>query len=292
MDQQPPRFIPGDHLLPQVARLRGQLCISLLDQLDAQDALRKALLQLEFLPYALGATCFAVLELARTQSAAVAAIAAHEAPNSETALSEPERSQLCYQLDGFLDAARRTQNALIPYLRHATDRGATLPKSMPDLVKSLGAGRVVLPPALTSLIVDYWNSHGRTLKAYRDLAQHHAIVASEPRVRVSNEGTAGIYFSLPNNPATKSPSALSYEDPQIHVQVFVIEHFFRLLQFCHQIANALIDPNDNRFLIPMTGMRSMIRIGRGAPDCYVPPDAAAIATAIQKAVEAMRSSST
>jgi hypothetical protein len=72
---------------------------------------------LETLPYSLGAASLAVFDLARDQLAIVTAKAAVEKRGTVSELSEPHRNVLGYRLDAFLDAARRTQNAIVPYLR-------------------------------------------------------------------------------------------------------------------------------------------------------------------------------
>ena len=129
-------YIPGERLLPQVARLRFQLCPHRLQDREDFEGFRRVALQLEYLPYALGAASYAVFELARVQLAVVSAKASAEKPGSVSELNEGERNLLGYLLDSFLDAVRRAQNGLVPYLRRRFP-STSLPKSLRELAERL-----------------------------------------------------------------------------------------------------------------------------------------------------------
>jgi len=87
-------YISGETLLPQVARLRFQLCPNRFEGWEDFEDFRRAALQLEYLPYAIGAASYAVFELARAQVAVVAAKASIEKPGSVCELNEEERNLL------------------------------------------------------------------------------------------------------------------------------------------------------------------------------------------------------
>jgi len=279
-------YIPGEMLLPQVSRLRFQLCPNVLQDWDG---FRRAALQLDYLPYALGAASYAIFELARAQLTVVAAKAAVEKPRSVSEINERERNLLGYLLDSFIDAARRTQNGLVPYLRRKFP-STSLPNSMRTLVERLHDNAIALPSQIREPLIDYWQSRGSTLKAYRDLAQHYSIVPSEPRVLVPTHGPPALDFSLPNNPEVRSAAELRFDDPQIHAQDFVLDHFLHLLILCHKIMNALLDHDEDRAIVPAMGMRSTMKVGKGAPNYYVPATVDDIQAQIERALETLQRS--
>lgn len=86
------------------------------------------------------------------------------------------------------------------------------------------------------------SSHGATLKSYRDLSQHYSIVGTEAKLYVPNEGQPALMFCLPNDPSVRPISNLRYENPQVHVQQFVWEHFEHLLVFSYTLLDQMLDP--------------------------------------------------
>jgi hypothetical protein len=165
-------YIPGETLLPHVGRLRFQLCP---DPVNNFREFRRVALQLEYLLYSLGAASHAVFALTRTQRDVVERKARAEQPGSINELNEEERNLLGYQVDAFLDAARRAQNAVIPYLRRKFP-ALSLPKSLSQLAGNLKQNKISLPQELKEEILQYWKEHGQRLKDYRDLGQHYSIV--------------------------------------------------------------------------------------------------------------------
>lgn len=134
-----------------------------------EDQFRTLFYDLELLPYTLGLCWHAVIELARIQDEFSKAFA-DEAFKDATihGLGDEARDRMTYAIDAFLDAARRSQNAVIYYIRRHL--GKQLPLSMNKLVKGIRAGSIQLPEGLQAGILKYWDEHGLRLKQYRDLA--------------------------------------------------------------------------------------------------------------------------
>jgi hypothetical protein len=128
-----------------------------------------------------------------------------------------------FAIDAFLDAARRTQNALTIYISRALD--AQLPRSYSDLAKAIEKVKHRLPLPLEQLVMDYWRLYGERLKHYRDIAQHHTLVASNSRLFRGEDGRLGIFLLLPSNPEVKDASKLVFGNPHVHAQRFLREQF-------------------------------------------------------------------
>ena len=204
-----------------------------------------------------------MFDLARDQIAIVSAKAAVEKAGSISELTEAHRNMLGYRLDAFLDAARRSQNGIVPYLRRKFP-GVKIDKSVATVVEHLRKGKLELPEPFKSDILKYWDRHGATLKSYRDLSQHYLIVGTEAKVFVPTHGEPALMFCLPNNPHARPLSNLRYDNPQVHVQQFVLEHFLHLVVFCYSTLEQLLDPQSTSALVPAIGGRTPFRIGSGA----------------------------
>lgn len=234
----------ADDLVRHLGELRYQLVADPAGPFagrETMDRWLRAELQLEPLPYSLSAAAVSVRDLALAQ---VAIEEAHrpalERQRVVQMLSPDERNTLSFHIDFFLDAARRAQNAVIPYLRYAFS--TSLPKSFTDLAAGLRKGKYQLPGAVSQVIISYWDSHGLELKHYRDLAQHYVVVASEGRVFLGEDGQFGIYLVLPNNPDVTSPAALKYADPEVYAFPWVLRQFEELLLFVNDLTYRLLDP--------------------------------------------------
>jgi hypothetical protein len=200
---------------------------------------RRTYFDLEMLPYALGAAWYSLYELARVQTELVRSIPISEL-ESTTILglgSEP-RDRMSYTIDGFLDAARRAQNGVMHYLSRGLK--LSLPNSMTDLVGRIKKGKSMLPDPPSRQILEYWHQHGQRLKDYRDLAQHHALVASDARAFLSSDKQIGLYLLLPSNPEAKSASKLVFGSPRIHAYEYVRAEFYRLVGFLHWLTKGLV----------------------------------------------------
>jgi hypothetical protein len=195
-------------------------------------------------------------------------VLSQEKPGTISLLSTSERNFLGSVIDHFLEAARRIQDALISYIIRGLQ--ISLPLSMSDVVKRLDANKVSLPEEVSMPLLSYWERSGRLLKEYRDLSQHSAITASEPRVLINKEGVAGISFIIANNPETKSSKSLRFTEPEIPAFMFIRTQFYHLVSITDEITRALIDPEETRAIVYCTGVFSPLVIGEGSPKYYAP----------------------
>lgn len=257
--------VPIADLLPHLKQLRYQLGPS--STTDLFSHLRHAA-SLEQLPYCIGGACNALFELARLQNEIVERAAGTEKRGTTSILGEKERNSLGYSVDAFFDFARRAQNAVIPYLSMKLGRG--IPFSLADVVKQIRQKTNFLPESYTSQIVEYWESYGRKLKSYRDLAQHFSIVSSEARVYHSDDGSPYLCFLLPNNPEEKSPGRLKFDDPEIFAFSLMREHFYALLDFCSKLTWSMIDTSEDRQIVYAFGVLGPSTFGPGGPKYYRP----------------------
>jgi hypothetical protein len=223
-------------LIPHLPILRYQLTRSL-----EVDAFRNAYFQLELLPYCLGAASSALENLIAEIQTIVSDSLSSEPPESQAIiLPEPEvTDRLSHHVDHFLDAARRTQNAWIPYLSRRFR--LSLPHSLNDLMKRLESRDLGLPEEIRRELTAYWEHHGKRLKDYRDIAQHHALVLSEARISRTADGAPSIWLTLPNNPEVRSSAQLSYEDPTVHAFFYVRDQYYELVAFSYRLCANLIE---------------------------------------------------
>lgn len=251
------QYWPGHWLVPSIPRLQFQLA----PPMEQSDEYSKVQLQLEQLPYCLGATSFALLELHRTTRVTVARLLPGGEPAGVIHVISPDlRDRLAFLVDSVLEAARRTQNALLPYL----SRGLrlSLPSGLGDLVADLQKAKISLPVGIRDVLIEYWEKHGLRLKQYRDVSQHHAVISSDVRLFRGSDGSPGIYFVLPRNPEEKSASKLDYEEPSIHVLSYLTAEFFNLMRVCNICCSELVDtskPNTHLYGRPL---KSAIRMGQ------------------------------
>ena len=218
------------------------------------DAVRSAGILLEQLPYCLDSAHYSILQIVKMQQALAETLKGVPASNSSNLnlkLLEPsERDPIAFMVDGFLDSARRAQNALIPYLSRALS--LSLPNSLNELMKKLDKGATTLPPSIEKELKSYWGGHGKKLKAYRDLAQHHALVSSEGYVLMSPDGTPCVYLVLPNNPEEKGIASLKYNDPVIHAFLYILNEFTKLLAITYRVTDLILPSEINRNQSPAT----------------------------------------
>jgi hypothetical protein len=204
---------------------------------DDPELFRRRKANFEQLPFSLGGMSYAFFEFVRLQAELVARF---KPKHGEIhVLSSDDTYPLAYMLDAFLDHGRRVANAVVLYL--SARHGVSLPSSMSDLAKRLDADPSLLPNE-RELLQSYWSQHGSVVKKYRDLAQHHALLASDCRIFEDTHGNPGIYLSIPNNPEVKSVSHLAYDSPVVHAFLFMRRVFYDTIAFVHQLSVRLIDP--------------------------------------------------
>jgi len=133
---------PAHHLIPHLPVLHYQITRGF----DfGGDNYKNAHFQLELLPYCLGAASSALETLVSEIQTLVSDNVSSRPPEGETiTLPKPEYTdRLSYQVDQFLDVARRAQNAWTTYLRlglRLQRHGAQLPKSLHDVMKGFDRG--------------------------------------------------------------------------------------------------------------------------------------------------------
>jgi hypothetical protein len=225
----------GIELVPNLGILLTQLAPSL-DQ--GADPFKKAKLALEQLPYSLGGMSYAFFEFVRHQAELKTL-----APERGVIVPQPGKTEpLSFMLDMFLDHARRTANAVIPYLRYKYSlHHGELNKSMAQTMeRKLLAKAPRMPRDVCKLIEEYWEHHGETAKAYRDLAQHYTLlVYDDCMLSVSQEGTPAMYVALPNNP--EEDRATPSYDPPIHAAPYMRELLHESIRFVHWLSVRLLD---------------------------------------------------
>jgi hypothetical protein len=256
-----PGFRSGDQLIPHLGRLREELTVGKLPEERKPTSLP---LHLELLPYSLGAACLAVSELVYSQYLVVQSVLGRAARNSTIHVLSPEdRDRMAFRVDAFLDAARRTQNGTIHYFARAY--GLSLPDSLDKLVVHASGTKSPLPPYLTQLVTSYWSESGKRLKDYRDVAQHHGLVASEGRAFFRPNGDPAIFLMLPSNPEAKNPQKFRYERPAVHALPYCWKAFFELMRFVYRATKPLLAPGPgNR--VRLIAIRTPVRIDSDEPE--------------------------
>lgn len=224
--------------IPHLGRLQSRI------RLAGQEEQLSAALEglLEQLPHSIAAAAYAALRLARAQEEAVAAILRREEADPNTIktfqLDATVHDPAAFAIDNFLDAGRRTQNAMWPYLSKVLR--LSMPKSLSRLTNMLMSNSSRVPKRIAQPIIDYWNCSGRSLKDYRDLGQHHAVVSSDGRITILPDGRAAIYLVLPNNPTEKDTAKLKYLDPRIDALHFVWKSYWDLYALVFEVTHVLL----------------------------------------------------
>jgi hypothetical protein len=137
------------HLHTLAHRIR---CVSKKDP-DAFFATEGAL---EQLPHSLAGAAYAMLALARAQNRALARLKKENLTGStftDYGLGEDEQDPMVFAVDGFLESARRAQNAVWVYLSKVLK--TSLPQSLADIANKLEQGKKILPDRLADIIKGY-----------------------------------------------------------------------------------------------------------------------------------------
>lgn len=230
---------------------------------------------LEQLPYALSAAAHSALALASAEYAAIEAVRASRHWDGKSVstyqLEDYEYHPAAFAVDRFLDAARRAQNAIWPYLSKVLRR--SIPQSFADLFKRVRFRPDLLPGRINELICDYWTGSGQRLKEYRDLSQHHAVVSSDGRITLLPDGRVAIYLLLPNNPSEKEPGRLEYLDPRVDALPYVWKSYWDLYSFVFELIHLLLSYTTKPALEVMTlAFKGHIRMGGPRIDAHEPID--------------------
>src|SRR5262245_12778767 len=148
-------------------------------------------LKLELLPYAVSEMWHAVTSFIGATHHMAATLDAKIPIHPECfCLSDADRDVLAYSIDAFMDAGRRAQNAVLPYLSRALRQ--SLPSSLSDVFTTQGQTDLRKYPMLeifAPMLESYWQADGQILRAYRVLMEHRTLVASEAFLARSDAGT-------------------------------------------------------------------------------------------------------
>ena len=256
-----PGFVSGEQLIPHLGRLRDELTVGKLPEERKPTSLP---LHLELLPYSLGAACLAVSELIYSQYLVVQSVLGHAARDATIHFLSPEdRDRMAFRVDAFLDAARRAQNGITHYFARAY--GLSLPDSLDKVIARVSGSNSPLPPHLSRLITSYWLESGKRLKDYRDVAQHHGLVASEGRAFFRSTGEPAIFLILPNNPDIKNPQKFKYEKPAVHALPYCWKAFFELMRFVYRATEPLLEQGPGN-PVRLIAVRTPVRIDNDEPE--------------------------
>lgn len=223
--------------------------------------------ELDLLPYYLSGSTQALLTLAADQLAFAQKYRARDA-STRWILGPDETDVLAYSVDAFLNNARWTQNAMIPYLSHglhgSLPSGLSLPKSMKDLIPLVRKNASLLGEPISELLLKYWERSGRQLKDYRDL-QHFAKRTSEAQIFFPGEH-ASINLLLPSNPEVKSSSKLRFGKPEVHALQYLLGATEELIRVSAKLMHLLTPPahSDTRVVEVMFAPRVPLTLGDGS----------------------------
>lgn len=251
-------------LLPHLSALIYKLTA------DSREDYKKYLAKqwdLQQLPYSLRATYDAYLRFAEGCRKLTATL---DSNSNRLMLSRADAYEVSFAIDSFLETGRRTQNALINYIGKALK--LSLPSSFHEFQKKLQADRYEFPQVMREFLLKYWDSHGKTLKEYRDAAQHHALVASEVTLFRNDEGVVGIVLLLPSNPEADSAAKFIWGEPNVHAQKFLREQLKYLIWVTHVVTKMLLDAIPGEAM-QVSGMypRKELKLGRDIViDGYIP----------------------
>lgn len=277
---------PASSFIPHLPILRRQLTPAL-----GNDNYRDVHFQLELLPYCLEAASSALENLhLESQKIVSDCLPPNQSASRTIVLPKPEHSRrLSYNVDHFLDVARRAQNAWIPYLSRRF--GLSLPSSLSELMKQLNKSQDLgLPEEIRHELIAYWKDHGQRLKDYRDLSQHYALVLSEAQVFRAPDGTPSIQFTLPNNPQVKSSRQLSFEDPTVHAFFYIRDQYCELVAFSNWLCDKLLEGSATRHVGLLSVVpRVSLNLGDPCPPGHQIPTESAVAQEIAKRIAAWQS---
>jgi hypothetical protein len=174
-------------------------------------------------------------------------------------LSDADRDVLAYSIDAFMNAGRRAQNAVLPYLSSALRQ--SLPASLFDVFTKQGQTDLRKYPILepfAPMLDAYWQADGQRLRAYRVLMEHRTLVASEAFLARSDAGTVVLHMLLPSHPDAGSPTELIYDNPPVHALLYMEQAFIALVRFAESMTRPLLP-------IPLPPKAYMIAANRIAP---------------------------
>lgn len=224
------------HLFP-LPIVRSQLLKrrTLSDHPELPGAGRGLDIQLERLPYCMGGAYRAVMEVRQLLAAAVSAHQEEFARSkaNQMILGQGETLFIRNAVDSYLDVSCRAQDAVLAYV--STTFYRSLRQSLSRYVKALKNGKVFSHPEIEAALSEYWSKTGRRLRQYRDLAQHHAVVASEGTLVMRSDGLIEVALLLPTDPSVKAPKDWTYRSPAVPAYIFCEQSYLDLFSFVYRV---------------------------------------------------------
>lgn len=215
-----------------------------------------AYLDMELLSHSLRGVHMAVMEAHRQQEAIFETT---QMPTDVACdglgLSSTQTAPITFAIDAFFDSARRAQNGIVPYLTRVFRR--SLPQSLNEIAEKISSGRLSIHESIDSTILSYWADGGKELKAYRDLAQHYALVSSDALLIRSASGKVALSLFLISNPETKAATEVQYGEPAIHAIPYIRTAYIKLLIFIELTLNIIenIIPPEAKEIIVVSPFR-------------------------------------
>lgn len=237
---------------------------------DRRERERVLELELEQLPYNLMAARKSILRLDELLAAiAFEPVDVPNMPSGVTPISvilPHEQLPAAWTVDQFLDSGRRAQNALTRYVARAFK--VSVPLSLNDYMSRPGRYVESVPAPVHGLLQEYWTSHGVTLKRYRDLAQHHAVVSSN-MAAFSDASGPRVRLLLPSNPDETSLAKIAYGPPYVHASTYCRTEFLALLAVSYKLVYLIF-----RYLgVSQDASWSLLRphpVPLGPPESFAP----------------------
>lgn len=226
-------------LIPHLAQLKAQLDAS---PGSPPEVKRARAMDLQRLPYSLNASHYWLTEIGclLADLASAYTITPDAERISMLHIGVEHAEPIEFAIDAFLDAGRRAQNALMPYLSKSLS--VSLPSSLQVVITQIEKNKSPLPQELRDALLHYWQQSGLRLKQYRDLAQHNVVVCSDVHLFRNRGGDLQVYIKLPSDPSVKALS-VSYSEPVVHALPYVTQAFLDLLTILYRITAQLILPS-------------------------------------------------
>lgn len=219
-------------------------------------------------PYVLAAAYRALDELIQRHNALSAHLSSSIPADGIQMLEDDRTNELAILVDWYLEAARRSQDALVPIVGRTIRQ--SVPHSFRDLMKQISAKRSKVPAFVSDILLEYWQHGGEALRDYRDKSQHFPIVSSDGYAFRGAGGAIALILLLPNNPGADT-SDLSYQ-PEVHAVPYCIESFRSLLGTFTSVVYVLarsVGPQSKMVLA--LGGRAPFHMGNNSGIVALPP---------------------
>lgn len=150
------------------------------------------------------------------------------------AFFSPAFLEMLVELTPAFAGLRLAQNDVLPALGKALKLKCEIAVSMNDACKKLEY--YGLPSEIVERTLDYWNNHGKKLKGYRDIDQHHYSLVDHAYMQTKPERR--LVVLLPDDPAKKGQKEATYYS-EIDALQFLQESFQQLHQYVDDVARLM-----------------------------------------------------